>query len=170
MSKDAQGLPVQVSRRWLLIGTGASGLALLGGMWLSRADRQTAMTIYRSATCACCAAWVTYIEKAGFLAQVIILDDEALAANKRALGVPDTLASCHTAVSGNYVLEGHVPVPAILKLLDERPAGQGLAVPGMPSGSPGMEVPGQSADAFDVLLFQRDGTSAIFAHFSAGAL
>lgn len=170
MSKDAQGLLVQATRRWLLIGTGASGLALLGGMWLRRADRQTTMTIYRSATCACCAAWVTYIEKAGFLSQVIILDDDALAANKRALGVPDTLASCHTAVSGDYVLEGHVPVPAILKLLDERPAGQGLAVPGMPSGSPGMEVPGQSADAFDVLLFQRDGTSAIFAHFAVGAL
>ncbi|MFN9357594.1 MAG: DUF411 domain-containing protein [Alphaproteobacteria bacterium] len=82
----------------------------------------------------------------------------------------DALASCHTAVIGNYVLEGHVPVPAILKLLDERPAGQGLAVPGMPSGSPGMEVPGQPSDAFDVLLFQRDGTSGVFARFAAGAL
>ena len=151
------------TRRWFLASAGLAVVAVGGALWFGGASARPALEVFKSATCTCCAAWVTYVQEQGFAARVVILGDEALAAKKRALGVPDALSSCHTAQMAGYVLEGHVPVPAILRLMDERPAGQGLAVPGMPLGSPGMEVPGQPADAYDVLLFQKDGTSRVFA-------
>jgi hypothetical protein len=158
------------TRRWFLASAGLAILAAGGAAWFDGAAASPTVAVFKSATCTCCAAWVTHVQERGFTAKVVILDEEALSAKKRALGVPDALSSCHTAQIAGYVLEGHVPAQAILKLINERPTGQGLAVPGMPLGSPGMEVPGQPADAFDVLLFQRDGTSAVFARFPAGAL
>lgn len=160
---------VMKTRRWFLASAGLAVLAAGGAVWFGGATAAPSITVFKSATCTCCAAWVAHVQEQGFTAKVMILDEEALAAKKRRLGVPDALTSCHTALMAGYVLEGHVPVPAILKLMDERPAGQGLAVPGMPQGSPGMEVPGQPADAYDVQLFQRDGTSVVFARFPGGA-
>jgi hypothetical protein len=157
------------TRRWFLASAGLAVVAAGGALWFGGASARPALDVFKSATCTCCAAWVTHVQEHGFAAKVVILDEEALAAKKRALGVPDALTSCHTALMAGYVLEGHIPAPALLKLLGERPAGLGLAVPGMPLGSPGMEVPGQPADAFDVVLFQRDGTAAVFARFPAGA-
>ncbi len=159
---------IMKTRRWFLASAGVAVVAAGGALWFGGAAARPALEVFKSATCTCCAAWVTHVQEQGFTAKVVILDEAALAAKKRALGVPDTLTSCHTALMAGYVLEGHVPVPAILRLLDERPEGQGLAVPGMPVGSPGMEVPGQPADAYDVLLFQKDGASRVFAHMSGG--
>lgn len=154
---------IKGTRRLFLAGAGLVILSAGAAVWYGGAVAKPVVEVFKSATCTCCAAWVTHLQEHGFTAKVVILDEDALAAKKRALGVPDALSSCHTAQIADYVLEGHVPVPALLRLLDERPVGQGLAVPGMPLGSPGMEVPGQPADAYDVLLFQQDGKSRVFA-------
>jgi hypothetical protein len=90
-------------------------------------------------------------------------DNEDLAPIKRKLGVPRALQSCHTAVIEGYVIEGHVAADLIDRLLRERPSVVGLAVPGMPTGSPGMEVPGQAAERYQVLAFDRQGRTTIFA-------
>lgn len=156
------------TRRWFLASAGLAVVAVGGALWFGRESARPELEVFKSATCTCCAAWVTHVQEHGFTAKVVILDEAALAAKKRALGVPDALSSCHTAQMAGYVLEGHVPVPAILRLMDEQPTGHGLAVPGMPLGSPGMEVPGQPADAYDVLLFQKDGTSRVFARMPGG--
>jgi hypothetical protein len=116
------------------------------------------ITVYKSSTCGCCKEWVKHVEKAGF--KVTVHDVEDMDKIKRDMGVPAALASCHTAVVGAYLIEGHVPADLIDKLLTEKPAGRGLAVPGMPASSPGMDLPGGK---FDVLLFTRDGKSKVYA-------
>jgi hypothetical protein len=101
------------------------------------------------------------MQATGFSTEII--DDSNLAARRAMLGVPDTLASCHTAEVGGYVVEGHVPPGDVALLLDSRPAhARGLAVPGMPVGSPGMEA-GEESEPFETILFMRDGTTKIFA-------
>lgn len=121
----------------------------------------TRIAVYKDATCGCCAVWVAHLEKAGFVAMVTNADDMAALKDKQ--GVPVSLRSCHTGVVNGYAIEGHVPVADIQRLLTERPAIVGLAVPGMPIGSPGMEVPGMKPQAFDVIAFEKDGTRRVFA-------
>ena len=99
------------------------------------------------------------MQKAGFIATVN--DTSDMATVKSAMGVPEALQSCHTARIGSYTIEGHVPADVIIKLLDEKPEGRGLAVPGMPSGSPGME--GGRVERYAVLLFDRMGKSRVYA-------
>ena len=94
-------------------------------------------------------------------------DDPDLAAFKSARGVPADLASCHTAIVGDYVVEGHVPLADVVRLLDERPAIAGIAVGGMPMGSPGMEQPGGGNEAYDVVAFTSGGGRSVFSHYSA---
>lgn len=96
-------------------------------------------TVYRSPSCGCCEEWVSYLKSKGFDATVISTDD--LGAVKENMHVPADMQSCHTALIGGYVVEGHVPVEAIAKLLAEKPQVTGIAVPGMPGGSPGMSGP-----------------------------
>ena len=117
--------------------------------------------VWKGPTCGCCKDWVAHLEKSGF--EVRVHDTGNANARKR-LGIPIEYGSCHTAVVNGYALEGHVPVPEILRLLDERPNAIGLAVPAMPIGSPGMDGPeyGHRRDPYDVLLLARDGTSRIF--------
>jgi hypothetical protein len=117
--------------------------------------------VYKSPTCGCCAKWVDHVVAAGF--RPTVKDTEAMDAVKRRLGVPDALQSCHTAVVGKYVIEGHVPVADVQRLLREKPAVRGIAVGGMPVGSPGMEIPGRHADRYDVTAFLADGTTRPFA-------
>jgi hypothetical protein len=117
------------------------------------------VTVYKSPTCGCCAKWVDHMRAAGF--QVEVHDTSDVAPIKNAAGVPEETRSCHTARVGDYVLEGHVPADVVRKLLDEKPAIVGLAVPGMPMGSPGMEGPHK--DPYDVLAFTRDGKTSVFA-------
>ncbi len=119
----------------------------------------TEVTVYKSPTCGCCRRWVDYMVRHGF--RVIVKDTSDVAAVKTTLGVPANLHSCHTAVAGGYVIEGHVPADVVLRLLRERPDVAGLAVAGMPAGSPGMET-GGPAEQYDVIAFSRDGTAQLY--------
>lgn len=115
------------------------------------------MTVYKSPYCGCCKDWIKHVEAAGYAVKV--LDKEDMDGIKEILKVPEPAQSCHTAVVGDYIIEGHVPAADIDRLLRERPEARGLAVPGMPAGSPGMEVPDTPADPYTVFLFDDDGAS-----------
>lgn len=123
------------------------------------------MTVYRSPTCGCCGAWIEHVRAAGYDVTTIEIDQDELRREKLARGVPEALASCHTASIDGYTIEGHVPIEDTARLLSERPAGLGLAVPGMPAGSPGMEM-GERRDPYDVMLFDADGRSRVFSNHS----
>jgi len=114
--------------------------------------------VFKTPTCGCCADWVDHIEAAGFRTEVTDLPD--LTAVRQRAGVPNGLASCHTALVGDYVVEGHVPASTMKRLLQERPEAAGISVPGMPMGSPGME--GAWKDPYDVILFTRDGRGMVY--------
>ena len=118
------------------------------------------MTVYKSPTCGCCKNWIEHVKSAGFAVEVHDLDD--LGEIKDEAGVPDRARSCHTAIVDGYAIEGHVPAETIKRLLEERPKVAGLAVPGMPVGSPGMEVPGQAADRYDIVAFDRTGALTVY--------
>ncbi len=117
------------------------------------------ITVYKSPTCGCCVKWVDHLEAGGLAVEAI--DVENLAWIKKENGVPARLHSCHTALVDGYVIEGHVPVEDILRLLEERPDIAGLAVPRMPIGSPGMEGP--NPEPYDVLAFTKQGSTHTYA-------
>ena len=115
-----------------------------------------AMTVYRDPSCGCCEAWAAIARDAGY--RVSVVDHPDMAAVKRLYGVPEELLSCHTTVIGDYAVEGHVPIDDVRRLLNERPAGiRGIAVAGMPLGSPGMEVPDGTKQPFMVMAFDQTG-------------
>ena len=118
-----------------------------------------AITVYKSPTCGCCTNWVEHLRKHGF--RVTVKDTIDLDPIKAKLGVVPRLASCHTGVVQGYVVEGHVPADDIKKMLKKRPKIVGIAVPGMPMGSPGMEGPRN--DAYEVLAFDKQGKTKVFA-------
>lgn len=118
--------------------------------------------VYKSPTCGCCSKWVEHLQQDGFTVRVTDLDDTALDALKSKRGVPRTAQSCHTALVGGYVIEGHVPATEVRRLLKERPSVAGLAVAGMPLGSPGMEVPGRKPHTYNVISFDKAGATRIF--------
>ncbi|MER2268163.1 DUF411 domain-containing protein [Methylobacterium oxalidis] len=124
------------------------------------------VAVTKDPSCGCCEKWVVHLREAGFAVTVVEAPVNPL---KIRLGVPRVLASCHTAQVGGYVVEGHVPAGAIKRLLTERPRGMGLAVPGMPIGSPGMEVEGMEPDTYDVVLFGPDAR-AVFARYRGADL
>ena len=115
--------------------------------------------VYKDPNCGCCAKWVEHLQENGFKVEVMDMPD--LSAVKSKYGVTSELQSCHTAVVGDYAIEGHVPADLIRKMLTEKPAIAGLAVPGMPSGSPGME--GATKERYDVLTFDRAGRTTVYA-------
>lgn len=119
------------------------------------------LDVYKTPWCGCCTAWVDHMRAAGFAVRVTELDD--LEPLKSAHGIAADLASCHTALIGGYAIEGHVPAADVARLLRERPAAAGLAVPGMPLGSPGMEMDGAS-EPYDVVLFG-PGTRTVFTRY-----
>jgi hypothetical protein len=116
--------------------------------------------VYKTATCGCCSNWVEYMKGHGFTVKTQDVTD--LVAIKVEHGVPPGLQTCHTAVVDGYLVEGHVPIESIQRMLEERPEIAGLAVPGMPTGSPGMEVPGQAAASYDIIAFDRDGNTSVY--------
>ncbi len=123
--------------------------------------QKAAMTVYRDPSCGCCEAWARIAEDAGY--RVTLLDDSNMTAVKQRLGVPAELASCHTAVVDDYVIEGHMPLDQVDRLLRERPSEiRGIAVPGMPIGSPGLEVPDGRQEPFKVIAFDADGETSIY--------
>lgn len=147
-----------LSRRFLLIlGVSASAAAACAQTPRPSSD----LAVYKSPTCGCCGAWVEHMTGAGFQARITESADPA--SIRRSHGLPDSLASCHTAVIGGYVLEGHVPAEDVRRLLAERPNALGLAVPAMPLGSPGMEAPDGRREAFETLLVMTGGATRVFA-------
>lgn len=118
------------------------------------------MTVYKSRSCGCCKLWVEHIEKSGF--KVSVIETEDLNPIKIKLGVPKSLGSCHTAKVGDYFVEGHVPASDIKRLLSEKPDALGISVPGMPMGSPGMEVPSGETQPYTVTMVKKDGSLSIF--------
>lgn len=125
------------------------------------------VTVKRDPGCGCCHVWADIMKKSGRF-DLTVSEDQDMAAYKKQVGVPAMLGSCHTAIVDRYVLEGHVPVADVLRLVSERPKDvRGIAVPGMPRGSPGMEMPDGSRDAYNVVAFYRDGRQAIFNAYAA---
>ena len=117
--------------------------------------------VWKSPYCGCCAKWIDMMKGAGF--QVRIHNTESLKAIKRKHGVPGKLRSCHTATVGGYVVEGHVPIADVQRLLNQKPNVVGISVPGMPIGSPGMEVASGETEPYEVLTFDKDGRTSVFA-------
>lgn len=125
------------------------------------APAEGVIQVFKSPTCGCCADWVKHLEAAGFTVEV--QDIPNMMAVKGELGVPGELGSCHTARIAGYLVEGHVPAADIQRLLEEKPDIRGISVPGMPVGSPGMEVEGRPADRYDVVAFDAAGRTSVFA-------
>lgn len=149
-----------LSRRGFVVG--AAGLLLLGARRPGvMVPVPTPITIYKSRTCGCCVKWVDHLSANGFDTKVH--DEEEMDQLKDEMGVPVPVRSCHTAVLGAYLIEGHVPASDIRRLLAERPKVAGLAVPGMPTGTPGMAEPGTKEGGYDVVTFQSDGSTGHFA-------
>ena len=124
------------------------------------------IVVYKSAYCGCCKLWVEHLRKSGF--RVEVRETEALDEVKSRVGVPPEQRSCHTAEIAGYFVEGHVPAADIKRLLKEKPQAKGLALPGMPVGSPGMEVPGQGTPPYAVELVRMDGSTEVFAEHGDG--
>jgi len=122
--------------------------------------------VFKNPSCGCCGAWVDHLKAAGFDVKVAMVDDTSVARKK--YGLPDKFGSCHTAVVGGYVVEGHVPAADVKKLLAMKPAAIGIAVPGMPVGSPGMEM-GSRKDPYQVLLVDKQGRERVFSSYDHGA-
>ena len=167
MTQDEQDI---TRRQWLIAVTRAvaGGGALAAIAALPAAGGTTArakpipVVVYKDPECGCCVAWVAHLQANGFAPDS--RDRTDMDALKDSLGVPAALRSCHTAVAGRYVIEGHVPAADIKRLLAQSPKQvAGLAVPGMPSGSPGMESPGRRADRYDVIAYGADGSKQRFA-------
>lgn len=141
-----------------LVVVGVVGVNLLQGR-----QGPPKMVVYKSATCGCCAKWAEQMKEAGF--DVETQDLQNMRTAKQRYGVPRTAESCHTAVVEGYVIEGHVPAVYIQRLLEEKPDVKGLAVPGMPIGSPGMEGP--NPQPYNVLAVSHDQQTSVYAHVPA---
>ena len=161
-----QVLSISALSRRSLLQLATAGAALSGVSTCAASPRVYTMAVNRDAGCGCCHSWMTLMQRSGrFTAEM--RDEPDMQALKRRLGVPGDLASCHTAEVEGYVIEGHVPSVDIVRLLEQRPAGvRGLAVAGMPTGSPGMDQVGGGRDAFDVIAFRADGGRDVFARYA----
>jgi hypothetical protein len=145
-----------LSRRQFLVAS--AGIAL-SRRSLFADSAPPVVTVYKDPGCECCVRWVKHLSANGFV--VTARDTAKMDDIKRTMGVPSALQSCHTAVVGRYVVEGHVPADVIKKFMSEKSTSLGLAVPGMVTGSPGME--GEHPEHYDVVVFERDGKSRIYA-------
>jgi len=150
-------------RAWL---AGTAVLALASSTMIAYAAPAT-LQVWKDPNCGCCKDWIAHLEKNGFATTVI---EQGNSVARARLGMPQKFGSCHTALVQGYVIEGHVPVADIQRLLKEKPKALGLSVPGMPIGSPGMDGPayGGRRDAYQVLLIQRDGSNTVFNTYPRG--
>ncbi len=137
-----------------------AGLILLATAAQSQASAPLA-TVFKTSTCGCCGKWVEHLKANGFAVKVQDVNDAT--AYARQYRVPQNLVSCHTALVNEYVIEGHVPATEIKRLLAERPKSLGLAVPGMPTGSAGME--GARSESYSVFLFNQNGAASVYARY-----
>lgn len=161
-------------RQWLatalpLAGAGLA-IALLPSAALATPPTAAAtpLEVWKDPNCGCCQDWVDHMQANGFAVKVHATGNNAVRAR---LGLPQKLGSCHTALVGGYVVEGHVPASDVRKLLQQKPKALGLAVPGMPVGSPGMDgaVYGDRRDPYDVLLVAHDGSTRVFNSYNKKA-
>jgi hypothetical protein len=149
---------MRLTRRALIL----SSAAIVG--FATAATSKTsplAMKVYKDPACDCCGAWVDHLKAAGF--QIEVEERADLADLKKSLGVPDDLTSCHTGVIDGYAIEGHVPAADVKRFVAARPKAKGLAVPGMPINSPGMEIPGEPNERYTVWQFEASGKRTAFA-------
>ncbi len=151
------------SQRWQVVVVGVLLLILLAACSSGSGGEKPTVMVYKSPTCGCCGAWADHLRANGFRVQEQNVSD--IMAVKAKYGVPSELTSCHTAIVDGYVVEGHVPANEVQRLLTERPKIKGIAVPGMPVGSPGMEVPGRSPEPFNVVAFDAEGNTSVFAEY-----
>ena len=145
-----------MKRRTFLLAGAAATLPLR-----ALANTEPVIKVLKTPTCGCCTAWVDHVRQAGFAVEAQDVDQDALYAFKDRLQIAPELAGCHTAVVGDYFIEGHVPAGDIFKLLTEKPNARGLSVPAMPIGSPGMEM-GNNKEPFDTLLVFENGKTRVF--------
>jgi hypothetical protein len=141
-----------------------AALALLGTIYIAAQQKPAAgrlVEVFKTPTCGCCSQWVEHLRQSGFTVRTTDLND--LTDIKKSRGVPEQVQSCHTAVVNGYVVEGHVPADDIHRMLKEKPAIAGIAVGGMPLGSPGMDFPGTKAQAYNVMSFDKSGATRVFA-------
>lgn len=152
-------------RQWMGLGLGGVAVALVGDRWWrartpdAMVPGTTPITVYASPSCGCCGSWMAHLRDNGFHVTVVSLAD--VAPVKRQLGIPEQLWSCHSGMVAGYAVEGHVPADLLRRVLGERPAIAGLSVPGMPSGSPGME--GATRDRYNVIAFTSSGQETVYA-------
>lgn len=149
-----------LTRRQFLVRGVIGGIGLAGIAGAARPAVPTPMLVYSDPACGCCSKWISLMGGAGF--QTTVQHPPDMAAIKKRYGIGGNLASCHTALVGGYLVEGHVPADLIGKMLAEKPAIAGLAVPGMVAGSPGME--GATKQAYDVIAFDKTGRTTVYAH------
>jgi len=138
-----------------------AGLGLGVAAQTKPATAATKVTVYKTSSCGCCKLWVDHMKAAGFDVQSMDVSAEQVRAVSKAAGLKDDDVSCHTAKVGNYIVEGHVPADDIKRMLKEKPAIAGIAAPGMPQGSPGMEQ--GSKEPYDVVAFTKDGKTTVYA-------
>jgi hypothetical protein len=150
-----------ISRRQTL-GLAAAFLASVASTSRAANPALPAISAYRNPGCGCCEKWAAMLQQNGFA--LTMEDDADLATRKAKAGVPEDLAGCHTAFMGDYVIEGHVPFADIMRLVIEAPKIKGIAVPGMPMGSPGMETD-QTPEHYDVVAFMADGKREVFSRY-----
>jgi len=146
-------------RDWIRSSLLGAATVIVGRHRLFAAPASPVVTVYKDPGCECCAKWVKHVTANGFV--VSVRDVQNMDEVKRTMNVPSALQSCHTAVVGRYVIEGHVPADVIKKLLAEQAPVLGLAVPGMVTGSPGME--GGRAERYNVIAFERSGKTRVYA-------
>jgi hypothetical protein len=149
-------------RRLFVGGFVLLAIALGSAAALGQRSQPTVVEVFKTPTCGCCSLWVEHLKANGFTTKVT--DLASLTAIKAQHQVPGTLQSCHTAVVNGYVIEGHVPAADIQRLLKTRPAVAGIAVAGMPAGSPGMEGGGR-VDRYNVVSFTKSGETAVYASY-----
>lgn len=145
--------------------TGLSAVVFTATVGLSAqqkpvATAATKITVYKTSSCGCCKLWVDHLKASGFDVQAMDVSAEQVRSVSKAAGLKDDDVSCHTAKVGNYIVEGHVPADDIKRMLKEKPAIAGIAAPGMPQGSPGMEQ--GAKEAYDVVAFTKDGKTTVY--------
>jgi len=153
-----------MNRRKFLHTSVALAAGTLAGPGLAAQTARPVVEVWKTASCGCCHDWISHLQSQGFEVQTHDVSEAAKREMRQRLGLDHKFGSCHTGLVQGYVLEGHVPAREIRRLLKERPRALGLAVPGMPVGSPGMDGPayGGRQDPYDVLLVQRGGTARVF--------
>ncbi|PZO00898.1 MAG: hypothetical protein DCF28_10810 [Alphaproteobacteria bacterium] len=152
-------MPLATVSRRVLLGAALGAAATTACAQVPRPAPE--LVVYKSPACGCCSAWVDHMRAAGFGARIVEQSD--LAPIRKAQGVTDALAACHTALIDGYAIEGHVPAQDVQRLLLDRPEALGLAVPAMPLGSPGMEMPDGRRQPFETFLMLRGGATRVFA-------